>query len=112
MSRARGPVGYTCPKIDNVITEVNSAIRRCAEGDPESAIDDMADVERYMEEIRYDNDQLRTWGSEQEDLAISRGCEIETLERQVDRLEGDIKLQKQEIVDLVAALERAEACQS
>lgn len=102
MARARGPVGHTCPKIDAVISSVNSAINRCCQGDADSAADDLAEVEAKMEVIRDANDQLRDWGAEQEDLANSHAESISDLEKEISMLRDEIADLKRELDSALA----------
>lgn len=69
MSHRREPVGYTCPDIDNLI--------------------------KRLEELRSDNDQLRTWGAEEA--------------TRVDELEQELEAARELVSDLQSELEAANA---
>ena len=65
MSHRREPVGYTCPDIDRII--------------------------KLLEELRSDNDQLRTWGSEEASRVDELETEVETLREEVSDLTNQLR---------------------
>lgn len=98
MARARGPVGWTCPKIDSVIRAIESAINS---GD----VDELQDCIAILEGIRSDNDALREWGAEQEDLANGRESEIESLTQKIESLTDDVSNLEKELETALASIE-------
>lgn len=92
---ARGPVGYTCPKIDACIVAIESVING---GSGWLELDGLIGRNGTLEEIRSANDALREWGADEEDRAND-------LESQVARLQSENKSLRDE---LKAAQARAE----
>ena len=59
------PVKHTCPKIDLLIHNVKSIINLCKIDKGELAIEVLyliEDFENKLEDLRRDNDELRSWG--------------------------------------------------
>ena len=75
------PCGYTCPKIDSVI-EFLIEVQR----ERDFGVQEFIDI---MEQIRSDNDSLRTWGDE-------LYHEKEYLERDVYNLKEELEELKKE----------------
>lgn len=65
MSHHREPVGHTCPDIDRMI--------------------------RLLEELRSDNDQLRTWGADEASRVDELETELETLREEVADLNNQLR---------------------
>lgn len=85
---ARGPVGYTCPKIDQCITAIESVIN----GDGGWAqLGDLIGRHGTLEEIRSANDALRDWGAEQEDRVKELEANVSGLESEVESLRAELK---------------------
>lgn len=97
--RARGPVGWTCPKIDSVIAAIEAALR-----DPEDdgALHDCIGKHGLLEQIRSANDELRNWGAEQEDRADELELEVESLRKQLENAEDEVLSLKQELREMEA----------
>lgn len=89
MGHSREPVGYTCPAIDAVIDYMKNL-----EG-VEVTDMDVSEIVWRMEELRGENDELRTWGNEEADR-------VDVLERKCDGLEDE----KEFLVDRVDELAR------
>lgn len=91
------PVKHTCPNIDKAIRLISSGIKTAEFGLKNSErrtneydyfhdiISDIEDVEPILEQLRSDNDALRTWGIEMEK-------EKESLENYVSELEEKLAL--------------------
>lgn len=71
MSHQREPVGYTCPDIDRII--------------------------KLLEELRSDNDQLRTWGGEEASRVDELETEVETLQEQISDLTIQLQNAQQQL---------------
>lgn len=72
------PVRHTCPDIDNAIGDAKNIVKECR--------DHSNDMERYadnimsiLEDLRRDNEALRTWGN---DLALY----AQDLEKEIEEL--------------------------
>lgn len=86
------PVGNTCPDIDRIISHIRNASKIAAAGLKQSERgsddyhnyneieNDLWNLEGMLEQLRRDNSELRTWGTECE-------AKIRELEDQVYELE-------------------------
>jgi hypothetical protein len=66
------PVKYTCPKTDLLIRNVR-ALMEAANSENEEGLSDtvlyhLKDFEYELEELRYSNDKLRSWGERLENI--------------------------------------------
>lgn len=86
--RARGPVGHTCPKIDQCIAAITSVIDGSAGW---SGLDDLIGRHGALEEIRSANDALRDWGAENEDRVKELEANVSDLESEVESLRAELK---------------------
>lgn len=94
------PVKHTCPDIDKCIKIINEAIKTAEYGMKENdrksdnwnlfteIINSIEDCEGILEQLRSDNDELRAWGTEQEDNVESCGTYINELEEKIKKLES------------------------
>lgn len=81
---ARGPVAYTCPDIDDMLETVQKAY------DSAQDLSELLGSRGALEYLRDANDKLRTWGSEQEDLADEYLQRAELAEEQVENLKIEL----------------------
>ena len=107
---ARGPIGHTCPDIDKTIgflAQIRNEATYIQDHQPDctestySAISTILDICNYveasLEDLRSDNEQLRSWGADQEDdknraedEAYRLHGQVSDLERRVAELEADV----------------------
>jgi predicted RNase H-like nuclease (RuvC/YqgF family) len=85
---ARGPVGYTCPKIDHCIDTIKAVISGESGWSP---LDDLIGRHGELEEIRSANDALRDWGTENEDRVKELEATVARLESENESLRGELK---------------------
>lgn len=98
---APGPVGYQCPNIDRVISEVDDAVKLFSQ--LEDVIDNlhrMAKKTGELEIVRSACEDLREWGQEQQERA-------DGLDKEVARLERDLETANDTIAELRRELEAA-----
>lgn len=88
MRRAPGPIGYTCPDIDDVISGIQDA---------EKALHGLVN---RLENLREANETLRIWGSEKEEELEKCESDLNEANDKISELENEIKELKAEIVDL------------
>lgn len=99
---ARGPVPYTCPDIDNIIS-----LAEKAESANESLLSEILGRTGFLEAMRESNDKLRQWGAEQEDKAQELETERDTLAEEVRELKDQVLDLESEIMNLKAQLENS-----
>lgn len=86
--RARGPVGYTCPKIDACIDMIKSVVEG---GAGWSDLDILIGRNGVLEKIRSDNEALRDWGSAEEDRASELDATVAQLESENETLRAALE---------------------
>jgi hypothetical protein len=87
------PIGNTCPDINKIVKKLCAKMREIrqfkdydnaelCEGLLDECFDVMEDAEGAFEDLRKDNDTLRTWGKEMEEEAESLQVAYNELEEQ------------------------------
>lgn len=91
---ARGPVGHTCPKIDDCISRIEAVV----DGrDGYSVLSDLIGRKGALEEIRFANEALREWGAENEDRVEELEGDVARLERVIEDLRDEVKSTKEQL---------------
>lgn len=86
------PVGNTCPDIDEAKRHIEKATSYMR-----SADEYLIDLLPVLEKLRNENDQLRTWGNEQFELAEEYEAERDELKKYIDSLNDEVYELKQQI---------------
>ena len=76
------PVGYTCGNIDRAIGMLNS-------------------IENALEDLRTDNETLRSWGNSLETIIVDKDDEISSLRLELIQAEHEIA----RLIDLIDEIE-------
>lgn len=88
------PVKHTCPDIDKAIKGIKTALKTAIDGKKESTKgddayqcfdiieDELWDMPRQLEALRSDNDHLRKWGHECEELITELEEELSKIKHQ------------------------------
>lgn len=97
------PVRHTCPKIDDVISSIrlvrawaysNSKVNDIDSADAiedfKSIESELSGLEYILEDLRSDNDDLRTWGHDLEKEIEEKDSIINDLENQISELDSAI----------------------
>lgn len=82
---ANGPIGYTCPDIDNCIELAEEAIKAS------KGLEDLLGRSGLLETLRTANETLRSWGSEQEDRADELEVTLGICEERLEAAEDMVK---------------------
>ena len=125
--RAKGPIGYTCPSINNAIDEVKSVINSLIQYEnicKEDLIEFLSDENNFqifkdeisdnlkilkelaegntciLENIRSDNCELRDWGSELSEEKDKLETDNYHLNYQVNYMQKEVRILKDTIEDL------------
>jgi peptidoglycan hydrolase CwlO-like protein len=97
------PIGHTCPDINKCIKLLNSIVKTAEFGmkDLEKGtdlynqlseiIDEAQSVDSILEDLRHSNDELRSWGNEQEK-------EINSLNNYISELENSLEEQVNKMI--------------
>lgn len=94
----KAPVKNTCPDIDQIISQIETAMRMCdAEGSEiytEHEIKDdikyqLSDIPSLMEDLRNANSALREWGNSLVEALQEKEEECSDLQHQLDYLENN-----------------------
>lgn len=84
---------HTCPMIDDVIDNINTALKYLCSDDVNDAINILESIESKMEDIRDNCSEIRSWGSEWKEYS-------EIVEKEKDEFENDCDKLKEENEDL------------
>lgn len=84
------PVKNTCPDIDKAIKCLKTAMKEVAEAIEDKQIIRSIEIEidnaiGYFEQLRNDNDSLRSWGNELNDEVESSANYINELENKIEQ---------------------------
>lgn len=90
------PVGQTCRQIDDVISSLGELY---VSSEPISK-GELNDLEKTMEGIRRDNEQLRNWGNEQYERAEEMEKDRDYYQNEFEKANDEIKYLKSEIKEL------------
>lgn len=94
------PVRHTCPYINKLIKKANDPIKWLSDALKmddidaiksiiEDAIYEIEDIEGMAEDLRSDNDSLRTWGHDCESRISELECINSLLESEISSLESN-----------------------
>jgi predicted RNase H-like nuclease (RuvC/YqgF family) len=107
-NRDNAPIGYTCPKIDQVISFLEKIDWDLEDEDEKDLSIECKEIIEVMEEIRKANDTLRTWGNEEYNSKNEYEEEKDELEKEVKNLKSDLSDMIDEIKYLKAEIETLE----
>lgn len=108
---ARGPIPHTCPDINKRQSYNGDILKELKEFDKypmsvslddivamcDRAADALRDNDSFLEEMRGSNEELRSWGAQQEDEKQSAEEEIERLRQELSDLQSAYDDQKSEL---------------